>query len=455
MPKARWFSACQSLRAPQLAMRPARAREEGRGGGGRPPRGREMEDMRQGRGGGGPPGRAGRRGADGRPPRMPRQGPGGRGGPPIRQRYKKPPGLLSWYKPRVSHGFVAAFSFGLLLMLSLWTFPSYYAYANRPNVVKQYCLVHGGNNATGCVKVEIVHESICDPAVPELYGHLTTDNCTDLCVYSDEERTVGNTTAAQRDAFVDSFIVGAELPCFYPPGDSNFTQATFTVPYNPNEQMFLSLVWLSPFVFFLLVSVHCALRKPREALELEDDQMLTGLFNEVVVQRNHQEKFVSDVEMRVKSLKSAVDGEQQKRLDVVQEVEKERRDRLTNEDNLKHALHENMRSLESKLVREMAQRLAAIPIPSKLKDKMMRKADKYRDREDRDPLLGGGRGKNDRPDSAASLIFEDHQRNAERRRAALANDLDAQRGAFKQRLEERKSKGKRSKSKDPGAKRRD
>jgi hypothetical protein len=164
---------------------------------------------------------------------------------------------------------------------------------------------------------------------------------------------------------------------------------------------------------------------------------------------------VSDVEMRVKSLKSAVDGEQQKRLDVVQEVEKERRDRLTNEDNLKHALHENMRSLESKLVREMAQRLAAIPIPSKLKDKMMRKADKYRDREDRDPLLGGGRGKNDRPDSAASLIFEDHQRNAERRRAALANDLDAQRGAFKQRLEERKSKGKRSKSKDPGAKRRD
>ena len=66
-----------------------------------------------------------------------------------------------------------------------------------------------------------------------------------------------------------------------------------------------------------------------------------------------------------------------------------------------------------------------------------------------------GRGKNDRPDSAASLIFEDHQRNAERRRAALANDLDAQRGAFKQRLEERKSKGKRSKSKDPGAKRRD
>ena len=85
----------------------------------------------------------------------------------------------------------------------------------------------------------------------------------------------------------------------------------------------------------------------------------------------------------------------------------------------------------------MAQRLAAIPIPSKLKDKMMRKADKYRDREDRDPLLGGGRGKNDRPDSAASLIFEDHQRNAERRRAALANDLDAQRGAFKQRLEER------------------
>ena len=77
---------------------------------------------------------------------------------------------------------------------------------------------------------------------------------------------------------------------------------------------------------------------------------------------------------------------------MVQEVEKERRDRLTNEDNLKHALHENMRSLESKLVREMAQRLAAIPIPSKLKDKMMRKADKYRDREDRDPLLGGGAG---------------------------------------------------------------
>ena len=96
-----------------------------------------------------------------------------------------------------------------------------------------------------------------------------------------------------------------------------------------------------------------------------------------------------------------MDGEQQKRLDVVLEVEKERRDRLTSEDNLKHALHENMRSLESKLVREMAQRLASIPIPSKLKEKMMRKADKYR--EDRDPLLGGRRSKNDRPDSAARL----------------------------------------------------
>lgn len=443
-----------SARGATVEMRPARAREEGRGGGARPPRGREMEDMSRRPGGGGPGGRpGGRRGADGRPPRMPRQGPGGRGGPPIRQRYKKPPGLLSWYKPRVSHGFIAAFVLGILLMLALWTFPSYNAYVDRAEMVKQYCLVHGGDNSTGCVKVEIVHESVCDPAVPELYGHLTTDNCTDLCVYSDEERTVGNTTAAERLAFVDSFIPGAEVPCFYPPGDSNFTQATFTVPYNPNEQMFLSLVWLSPLFFCLLVSVHCALRKPREALELEDDQMLTGLFNEVVIQRNHQEKFVNDVEMRVKHLKSAVDGEQQKRLDVVLEVEKERRDRLTSEDNLKHALHENMRSLESKLVREMAQRLASIPIPSKLKEKMMRKADKYR--EDRDPLLGGRRSKNDRPDSAASLIFEDHQRNAERRRAALANDLDAQRGAFKQRLEERKSKGKRSKSKDPGAKRRD
>ena len=89
-----------------------------------------------------------------------------------------------------------------------------------------------------------------------------------------------------------------------PPWDSNFTQATFTVPYNPNEQMFLSLVWLSPLFFCLLVSIHCALQKPREALELEDDQMLTGLFNEVVIQRNHQDKFVNDVEMRVKSLKS-------------------------------------------------------------------------------------------------------------------------------------------------------
>ena len=216
-------------------------------------------------GGGGPGGRPGAgAGRTGALPACPGRAPAVAAGPRSGRGTRSRRGSWSWYKPRVSHGFIAAFSLGILLMLALWTFPSYSAYVDRAEMVKQYCLVHGGDNSTGCVKVEIVHESVCDPAVPELYGHLTTDNCTDLCVYSDEERTVGNTTAAERLAFVDSFIPGAEVLCFYPPGDSNFTQATFTVPYNPNEQMFLSLVWLSPLFFCLLVSVHCALRKPRE-----------------------------------------------------------------------------------------------------------------------------------------------------------------------------------------------
>ena len=50
----------------------------------------------------------------------------------------------------------------------------------------------------------------------------------------------------------------------------------------------------APVLFLLLVSVHCALQKPRDALDLEEDEMLSGLYDEVVVQKDRQNQFVTE-----------------------------------------------------------------------------------------------------------------------------------------------------------------
>ena len=127
---------------------------------------------------------------------------------------------------------------------------------------------------------------------------------------------------------------------------------------------------------------------------------------------------------------------------LVQQVEGAKRDLMYSQDELKHAVSENMRNLESKLVSEMASRLAKIPLPEKLKRKIV---DGERGGRERARALDG-----ERPDSAAS-IYDEHRRHAERRESALEDDIENQRNAFRRRLDERR--GRDGRERDPSRKR--
>lgn len=407
-------------------MRPARAdergRERGRDGRGRePPRdGRDPRDR------------------GGRGDRRPRP-PGERDERRRRPKIRKPPGLFDWYKFRTSHVFVFLNTVALLLVLGLWTFPSYVRYRNRERFTTQYCVVRSVSNQTGCVGVEFVYvtDSICDPA---LQNRTDPVDCSDMCVYSERQTAVGvnATTVEERQAFVGPYLVGAEVPCYYPRDGAGFPESlTFARPYNPNDAMFQAIVWLLPFLLALTVSVACMLRKPRAIEELEDSEMLSGLFDEVITGRDRQRRFAEQQDAKLKSVLARVEREQEKRLDVQQAIDKTKKDLVYSQDELRSSMNENLRSLESKLVSEMAQRLSKIPIPDKLKAKVLGKEarrgrDRDRDR-DRERLLG------DRPDSAAS-IYEEHRRGTNRRDDALADDVEAQRSAFQRRLEERRGR---------------
>ena len=165
--------------------------------------------------------------------------------------------------------------------------------------------------------------------------------------------------------------------------------------------MFQAIVWLLPFLLALTVSVACMLRKPKAVEELEDSEMLSGLFDEVITGRDRQREFAERQDAKLKSVLARVDREQEKRLDVQQAIDKTKKDLVYSQDELRSSMNENLRTLESKLVGQMAQRLAKIPIPDKLKAKVLGKeARRGRDRDrerDRERLL------EDRPDSAASI----------------------------------------------------
>ena len=344
----------------------------------------------------------------------------------------------SWVaNTRASHLFVL-FSLGaLLLVAGLWTLPSYFAYRARPQWTQQFCLVKGVSNTTGCVSVEFVFptDSVCDQTNAVAY------DCENLCIYGENQRAfrLGNlgadglvaTSQESITAYQKKYVKGTEWPCWYPKGGAGFPESlTWKKANNPNAAMFDSLIWLAPFLVSLTVSVICMLRKPKRVEEMEDSEMLTGLFEEVVTGREKQKRFEWEQGEKLKSVLTKVQGETARRLDVVQEVERERKQRIENEDNLKHTLHENIRSLESRLVSEMAHRLSKIPIPDKLKKKLAR-AEEKNERTTKDARKDGAR-----PDSAAS-IYVDHQRDERRRRGALDDDVEAQRNAFQRRLGER------------------
>ena len=356
-------------------------------------------------------------------------------------------GLFDWYKFRISHAFVFGNSLAILLVLSIWTFPSYVAYRDRPQFVSQQCLVRSTSNATGCVVVEFLYESdaVCDRPVDAAAPRV---DCGAICVASERQVSEGidATTEAERELYVGAYATGAEVPCFYPKGaaaDETFPSAvTFRRPYNPNDELFSAIVWLLPFLLALSVSVACMLRAPKEVEELEDSEMLTGLFEEVMTGRDRQRRFAEEQEQKLKSVVARVEREQEKRLDVVQQVEGAKRDLMYSQDELKHAVSENMRNLESKLVSEMASRLAKIPLPEKLKRKIV---DGERGGRERARALDG-----ERPDSAAS-IYDEHRRHAERRESALEDDIENQRNAFRRRLDERR--GRDGRERDPSRKR--
>ena len=165
---------------------------------------------------------------------------------------------------------------------------------------------------------------------------------------------------------------------------------TFARPYNPNDAMFQAIVWLLPFLLALTVSVACMLRKPKAVEELEDSEMLSGLFDEVITGRDRQRQFAEQQDAKLKSVLARVDREQEKRLDVQQAIDKTKKDLVYSQDELRSSMNENLRSLESKLVSEMAQRLSKIPIPDKLKAKVLGKeARRGRDRDrERERLFG-------------------------------------------------------------------
>jgi myosin heavy subunit len=199
--------------------------------------------------------------------------------------------------------------------------------------------------------------------------------------------------------------------------------------------MFNALIALAPFLVTTTLSVIWMLRRPKAVEELEDSEMLTGLFEEVITGREKQKRFAEEQEKKLRLVAAKVEGEAERRLSVVQEVEREKKERRENEDNLKYQVSENIRSLESRMISEMASRLAKIPLPKELKKKMGVDGKRGRDKYDsKERALKG-----DRPDSAAS-IYDDHQRDERKRRGALDDDVEAQRNAFQRRLGERRGR---------------
>lgn len=324
-----------------------------------------------------------------------------------------------------------------------WTLPSYLAYRDRPKFTQQFCVVRAVSEATGCVSVDFVYvsDSICDQSNEVTY------DCSALCVYEEAQRkarlaTPGSdgleaTSETSRAAFARRYFVGAETPCWYPQGGGGFPDSlTFVKPNNPNAAMFNALIALAPFLVLTTASVIWMLKRPKAVEELEDSEMLTGLFEEVITGREKQKRFAEEQEKKLRAVAAKVEGEAERRLSVVQEVERERKERRENEDNLKHQVSENIRSLESRMISEMAARLAKIPIPKELKKKMgidgkRGRGDKH---DSKERMLKG-----ERPDSAAS-IYDDHQRDERRRRGALDDDVEAQRDAFQRRLGERRGR---------------
>ena len=324
-----------------------------------------------------------------------------------------------------------------------WTLPSYLAYRDRPKFTQQFCVVRAVSEATGCVSVDFVYvsDSICDQSNEVTY------DCSALCVYEEAQRkarlaTPGSdgleaTSETSRAAFARRYFVGAETPCWYPQGGGGFPDSlTFVKPNNPNAAMFNALIALVPFLVLTTASVIWMLKRPKAVEELEDSEMLTGLFEEVITGREKQKRFAEEQEKKLRAVAAKVEGEAERRLSVVQEVEREKKERRENEDNLKHQVSENIRSLESRMISEMAARLAKIPIPKELKKKMgidgkRGRGDKH---DSKERMLKG-----ERPDSAAS-IYDDHQRDERRRRGALDDDVEAQRDAFQRRLGERRGR---------------
>ena len=376
------------------------------------------------------------------------------------------------YKPRPSHVFLGVFALAFACLFSLWTWPLYVTYRGRESYVSQFCLIRGGSNATGCVTVELLYDTECDniaaanlraaqvnasgggrnatgPSPPPVPPSPPPPDCKNLCVYSDHQREVGYnaTTERQRDAFVRFYVVGAEVPCYHPPGKL-VDGLTFTQPRNPTEDFVMSVMGLVPVVLGLLTSCHCAMQKPRDALDLEEEEMLSGLYDEVVVQRDRQKTFVADQDKKLNSLQARIEREQEKRIEVVLDVQKERKERLLSEDNIKHAVQDHLKALESKLVTEMAARLAHVTgkrgarAVAKAQEKYLKAGGRA---EDAEKLLAGhGKGRSDdralaRHDPGA--IYEEHARGRERRAAALSEDRDAQRMAFHRRLQERRGGG--------------
>ena len=347
------------------------------------------------------------------------------------------------YHLGTSHVAVLLSTMAVLLVFLMWTLPSYLAYRARPKFTQQFCVVRAASNATGCVNVNFLYisDSICDQTNEVVY------DCSNLCVYEDAQSKarinapgtdgLEATTDASRSAFTKLYRKGTEVPCWYPEGGGGFPDSlTFTKPNNPNAAMFAAVIWLLPFLLLLTVSVICMLSRPKQIEELEDSEMLTGLFEEVVTGREKQKRFVEEQEKKFQKVVQRVDGEAERRLVVVQEVEREKKERRENEDNLKHALNENIRSLESRLVSEMAHRLSKIPIPEKLKKKLLKKEGKHPgDAYDSKEAVKNGL----RPDSAAS-IYDNHQRDERRRRGALDEDIEAQRNAFQKRMGERRGR---------------
>ena len=163
---------------------------------------------------------------DGRGDRRPRP-PGERGERRRRPKIRRPPGLFDWYKFRTSHVFVFLNTVALLLVLGLWTFPSYVRYRNRERFTTQYCVVRSVSNQTGCVDVEFLYvtDSHPRPGAPEPNEPV---DCSDICVYSERQTALGvNATLEERQAFVGAYLVGAEVPCYYPRDGAGFPSPHF------------------------------------------------------------------------------------------------------------------------------------------------------------------------------------------------------------------------------------